>query len=91
MSPRTCSYRLEELAYMRMVFASSVPHNSVVIGRAERTVKVYESRLSRRKFKVGRVYNQQWVFGGICREDKDCFLYIVLDRTAETLLEIIRA
>ena len=33
---------------------------------------------------------EQWVFGGLCRETRACFMVAVEDRTATTLLEVIR-
>ena len=32
---------------------------------------------------------QQWVFGGYCRQTKECFMYPAEDRSAATLLPII--
>ena len=37
-----------------------------------------------------QVLRQQWVFGGICRETTECFMYTMPDRSAATLLPIIR-
>ena len=78
-------------SYMREVCASSLFRNPVVMGGPGKTVEIAESCFSHRKSEVGRVglYPQQWVFGGICREDKECFLYAVLDSTAETPFETI--
>ena len=38
----------------------------------------------------GRVLPQQWVFGGICRETSESFMYAAPDRNAVTLLPIIQ-
>ena len=43
------------------------------------------------KYHRGRYVKGQWVFGGICRETKACFLVPVERRDKDTLLPIIRA
>ena len=52
-------------------------------------IEIDESMFSRRKNQVGREYPAQWVYGGICRQTKECFLFTVEDRTAATLEPII--
>ena len=54
------------------------------------TVEIDESMFVKRKHEVGRMVHEQWVFGGICRETRECFLYAVPDRRAVTLMPIIR-
>ncbi|KAL3108898.1 hypothetical protein niasHT_011448 [Heterodera trifolii] len=53
------------------------------------TVEIDEAIFTKRKNNVGRVLPEQWVFGGICRETKECFMVDVEDRTSATLLAII--
>ena len=52
-------------------------------------VEIDEGLFTRRKNHQGRVLPQQWVFGGYCRQTKECFMYPVEVRSAATLLPII--
>jgi transposase-like protein len=63
---------------------------SVTIGGPNRTVKIDESTFSRRKYHRGHPVKGQWVFGGVERETGETFLVPVKDRTADTLMAIIR-
>lgn len=74
----------------REVCADSLLRNPAVIGGPGLTVEIDESQFSRRKNNVGSVFPAQWVFGGICRENRECFLFSVPDRSANTLLPIIQ-
>lgn len=74
---------------LREVCANILLGNPVIIGGPNMTVEIDESVFTRRKHAVGRVFPQQWVFGGICRETRECFMTTVPDRSANTLIPII--
>ena len=59
------------------------------IGGVGYNVEIDESIISKRKNNVGRVLNEIWVFGGVCRETHERFIFKVNNRNAETLLPII--
>ncbi|VDP66422.1 unnamed protein product [Echinostoma caproni] len=62
-----------------------------VIGGSGLHVEIDETLISRRKNPTGQVLLQQWIFGGICRETKEVFMYVVPDQTAATLMDTIQA
>ena len=55
------------------------------------TVEIDESKFGKTKYNCGRYIEGQWVFNGICRQSKACFLVPVAQRNKDTLLPIIRA
>ena len=59
------------------------------LGGPGKVVEVDESVFASRKYNRGRMLQTQWVLGGIERGSGDCFLVVVPDRTADTLLPII--
>jgi transposase-like protein len=64
--------------------------SSVKIGGPNRTVEIDESKFGRRKYHRGHPVKGQWVFGGVERESGETFLVPVPDRTADTLMTVIR-
>jgi hypothetical protein len=54
--------------YMREVCASWILQHQGMIGGPGQTVEVDESVFTRRKTHVGRVFPQQWVFGGFLKK-----------------------
>ena len=77
--------------YLREICAKKIIANPIILGGPNRTVEIDESMFSRRKYEVGRVMPQQWVFGALCRETGECLLVPVPDRSKKTLMPIIEA
>ena len=53
-------------------------------------MEIDESKFGKRKYHKGRRKEGVWVFGGIERESKNCFLTSVPDRSAKTLIAKIK-
>ena len=66
-------------------------HHTGQIDGPGMTVEIDESKFGKLKFNRGRCIEGKWVFGGICRQTKACFLVPVGQRDKDTLLPIIRA
>uniref|UniRef100_A0A0L8HEP7 ISXO2-like transposase domain-containing protein n=1 Tax=Octopus bimaculoides TaxID=37653 RepID=A0A0L8HEP7_OCTBM len=75
--------------HLREVCAAQILANPRVIGGPNMTVEIDESMFTNRKNYVGRQLPQQWILRSICRETKECFMVIISDRSATTLLPII--
>ena len=60
------------------------------IGGEGKIVEIDESKFGKRKYNVGRLVEGQWVFGGVCRETRQCFMVPVEQRDRATLLTIVR-
>jgi len=77
--------------YCREVCADRIMnHHAGQIGGPGMTVEIDESKFGKTKYNRGRYIEGQWVFGGICRQTKACFLVPVAQRDKDTLLPIIR-
>ena len=77
--------------YCREVCAEIISrHHTGRIGGPDKIVEIDESKFGRRKYHRGRVVEGQWVFGGICRETKECFVVPVNSRDKATPLPIIQ-
>ena len=61
----------------------------VIIGGEGHVVEIDESTWTKRKYNRGRQVGTQWVFGGIDRDTRECFVVPVDRRDAATLLPII--
>lgn len=59
------------------------------IGGPGMTVEIDETLLSKRKYHTGRLLQQIWVFGGICRENGHIFMEVVPNRNSDTLISSI--
>lgn len=62
--------------------------NCVIDGNGS-TVEINASLFVRRKYNVGKITKERWVFRGICRETHKCFLFAVDGQKDDKLLSII--
>lgn len=60
------------------------------IGGEGKIVEIDESKFGKRKHNVGRLVEGQWVFGGVCRQTRQCFMVPVNQRDSQTLLNVIK-
>lgn len=60
------------------------------ISGPNKIVKIDETKFARRKCHWTHVVKGQWMFGGVKRESRKTFLVPVYDRTANTLLVVLR-
>lgn len=76
--------------FSREVCLSILKLDNEKIGGPGRTVEIDESKFGKRKYHRGKRVDGVWVFGGIERETKKCFFEVVEDRSANTLIPIIK-
>ena len=60
------------------------------IGGPGKIVEIDESKFGKRKYHRGKHVEGQWVFGGVERGSKRCFLSIVANRSSATLIPLIK-
>ena len=60
------------------------------ICRPGKIVEIGECKFGKRKYHKGRRKDGVWVFGGIERGTKNCFMCSVEDRSADTLIPVIK-
>ena len=77
--------------FAREVCVEVLERNSEQIGGPGEIVEIDESKFGKRKYHRGKRVDGVWVFGGIDRRTKRCFLQTVTNRSAETLIPIIIA
>ncbi|KAI9552605.1 hypothetical protein GHT06_020470 [Daphnia sinensis] len=76
--------------FNREVAEDIVINNSEKIGGINITVEIDESKFGKRKYNRGKRVDSDWVFGGVESGSGKCFLVVVPDRSADTLLDIIK-
>ena len=76
--------------FHRDVCAQHFIDHPVQIGGIGKTVEIDESKFGKRKYNRGRYREGHWVFGGIERGTSEAFMVEVTDRSASTLLPIIK-
>ncbi|CEF59660.1 Transposase, ISXO2-like domain-containing protein [Strongyloides ratti] len=64
--------------------------NENKIERKGLTVEVDKTLFAQRKNHAEKMLEQQWCFGRICRDTKECFVEPVTDKTSETLMEMLK-
>lgn len=60
------------------------------IGGADHIVEIDETLVSRKKYHKGREVKENWIFGGIDRTTNELFAFLVENRKADTLLDVIK-
>lgn len=76
--------------FAREVCLCILKQDSERIGGPGKHVEIDESKFGKRKYHRGKRVDGVWVFGGIERESKKCFFEVVEDRSANTLIPIIK-
>ena len=78
-------------SYLRQLVADSLDFEDLIIGGPGIIVEIDESKFGKNKYHRGHPVNGAWILGGVERtENRRIFLIEVPDRTAETLISIIK-
>ena len=77
-------------SFCREVVFDCMIIRKVQLGGYGHTVEIDESKFGRRKYHRGHRVEGQWVFGGYERETGNVFMVPVENRSADTLLAIIK-
>ena len=78
--------------YYREVCADRIMnHHAGPIGRPATTVEIDESKFGKMKYHRGRKIEWRWVFGGLCRKTKACFLVPVERKDKDSLAHYSRS
>ena len=77
-------------SFCREVCVEVIMDESVPIGGPGMIVEIDENKFGKRKFNRGKRVDGKWVFGGVERGSKNCFLKVVPDRSKETLLNVLQ-
>lgn len=80
---------IDYFSFIREVFVYWATINSQKIGGPGKVVEIDEAKIGKRKNNRGRPLEGQWVFGGIERGSKNCFLIAVENRSSDVLTKII--
>ena len=86
----SCTTLVDWYSFAREVCLQIAISDNEQIGGDGVVVEIDESKFGKSKYNRGRRVDGCWVFGGIERVAKKCFFQIVDDRSAETLIPIIR-
>jgi len=76
--------------FCREVILDFIETKSEMIGGEGEVVEIDESKFGKRKYNRGHYVKGQWVFGGVERGTGRTFLVAVHDRSAETLIGLIK-
>ena len=76
--------------FIREICVEIIQRDSEQIGGDRKEVEIDESNFGKKKYHRGKRLDGVWVFGGIERQSKKCFFQIVEDRSAQTLIPIIK-
>lgn len=76
--------------FFLQVCADDILKHPQKVGGQGLTVEIDETLYARRKYNRGRQLPEQWVFGGVCRENNQVFLCAVDRRDKSTLHDCIK-